>query len=408
MRDFRPAVLTRMQSLNLSRLPSPQVSGSKKSPAARLSKRLPALALGLLLSLGVCAPPALAARPGHSARERNPALEKAVKTYLLKFKEGWEAMADDNFDKAIATQEPVEKLYREVIKVAFEHCKCDAEEARRIILNSQNFYMRLTVTLGQRLYDVGRFQDAIRVFDRGQAINDEYPCLRYEKGFTYVAMKQADQAATELYEAKRLARFPSRSTIPSSLGAEEDVICPRVEVDSHSDGLLQQMGKPTDYPLGVDLATGATRVGRIVPGMGLQWLWKGNWNNLYLDESTSSVLKKLGEPDKREKWQMMGEYLPYLTYGDLRIALDADGQHVRFMHLATPGRPILTPKGYLETGAPAASVHKLLGKDFGYRHAAERNSDKPMKEFLDYTQLGLVFHIDREGKIAMISLYPPS
>lgn len=364
-------------------------------PMGRFRRQL-AIAL-LLLSLLASTVSAKAADP----------LETAAGAYLNSYNLGMDALEAADFDTALALQDPLRELYAKVLAIALDVCNCEADEAYALKMSTQSYYMRLTMLLGQGLYDAGRFAEALAVYDKGQAVNAEYPCLRYEKGFTFVALKQPDAAAIELYEAKRLARFPSRSSVPNHFSEGEDVVCPRAEVDRSSDGLLAGLGKPLNYPLGRDLASGRAMPGRIVPGMGLQFEKQGHLFDIYLEESVASILQKLGEPDRREHWRMMGEYLPYLIYGDLRIALDAGGERVKFLHLASPGRALLTPRGYLETGATAEQVRALLGQDYGFRHGEEKDPARPMKEFLDYTELGVVFHIDRQDRVALISLYAP-
>lgn len=314
---------------------------------------------------------------------------------------GLAALQNYNYDQALAQANSAEIYYRRTLQ-AYARGN-SAEDLWKLNLAMQTNLVLLYSVLGQRLFDQKRYTEAMRVYDKALVISPNYPNLRYEKGFTYFSMGQPWKAAVELYEAKRLARFPARRNIINHFAEEGSLVCSREEIDRRSDGLLQDMGKSIRYPLDMDLESGKKVPGRIVPGLGVHWPDQGNGKYIYLETPEAEILELLGEPSAWDEQEGKDGKSSVMVYPQLLISLDDTERKVKEILVMAPERPILTPKGYLKTGIHARNILALLGQTMGFaRHVMGLNANP--REYLDYPELGLTFAISPQDTVVGISI----
>lgn len=312
-----------------------------------------------------------------------------------------QAIGRGDYNQALASLDLAEGLYPTLLKSLLESCKCTPEQARALSMQLQIRLVPIILTLGERLYDLDRFDDVLGLYQRGQLINADFPCLRAETGFLYVTLDRRTLAVTELYEAKRLARFPARRDI---VAAQNQVACPRERIDRRSHGLLEQLGLDTEYPLGLDLESGQAMPGRIVPGMGAEIPWRGQMHPVYFEESLASVKRKLGEPEQSTRAQVGGEESLHLRYGETLLVFDAHSQHLQSLELKTAGQPVLLPGGYLRIGEPISQLDKNLGQGYGFE-PLPLGSNRAF-DIRRYTQLGVDFY-GSDGLVTAVTLQVP-
>jgi tetratricopeptide (TPR) repeat protein len=314
---------------------------------------------------------------------------------------GLDAIKNYNYDQALAQANSAEIFYRRTLQ-AYSH-ENSAEDLWKLNLAMQTNIVLLYSFLGQRLFDQKRYQDALRVYDKALAISPNYPNLRYEKGFTYFNLGQTWKATVELYEAKRLARFPARRNIINHFSEEGSLYTSRQEIDTRSDNLLKDMGKSADYPLDTDLETGKKIPGRIVPGMGVHWPGRGSGSYLYLDQDEEKISESLGEPTAREDIDWNDGKRVLMRYPELVLGLDPMTRKVREIHVSKIGYPVQTPKGYITIGAHAGTVLKQLGVSMGFDRTVMGINADP-REYLSYTELGLIFAVSPNDIVSGVSI----
>lgn len=308
-----------------------------------------------------------------------------------------------DYDKALAEVNTAEIVYHRILKDLAN--TPDQAEAYKVKLSLQSSLVMAYIVLGHRLFDKGRYQDALRVYDKSIYISPDFPCSHYEKGYTYQQLKQPWKAAVSLYEAQRLARFPARRNIVDHFDEEGGLFCGRDQVDPRSQQLLRDLGKSPLYPLAVDLKTGQQVPGRVLPGIGAHLVRGQESASVYLEQPLSEVLQNLGEPVGQEKVVYRdGRELPHYIYPDIMVVVDPGNQQVVGLYVYAPTAFVETPRGNLKVGAEARSVIKTLGQSFGFKKEyLGVNSD--IRESLDYQELGLGFAIARNDSIKMLSIY---
>lgn len=307
------------------------------------------------------------------------------------------------YDKALAEANTAEIAYKRALKELASFA--DASEAYKLKLAMQANLVLIYNLLGQRLFDNDRFPEALRVYDKAIGISPDFPCLHYEKGYTYQRMKSPWKAAVSVYEAQRLARFPARRNIINHFDEDGSIYCGRGAIDPRAQTILSELGKPLLYPIEVNLKTGQKSPGRILPGLGANVVRPDQNVNVYLEQPLADVVKNLGEPLSEETILYRdGRELPHYIYEGLMVVVNPTDQNVIGLYVFSPQAYVETPNGNLAVGADAKSVLKTLGKSFGFvKNHVGINSD--IRDSLSYPELSLDLAIAKHDALAMILIY---
>lgn len=316
--------------------------------------------------------------------------------------QGQNALENYQYDKAMAHANSAEILYRRTLR---EWSKGnDPAEVWKANLAMQTNIVLLYMFLGQRLFDQNRYQDALKIYDKAIAIAPNFPCLHYEKGFTYFHLKQNWKSALALYEAKRLARFPARRNIINHFEESGSLYCGRAETDDRSDGLLRDLDKSIYYPLELDLSTGQKMPGQVVPGMGVNLMREGQSINIYLEEPLANALSKLGEPFSQKELEIDGKKRLHFFYSDIVLAFEPTENTLSRISFYQGTPQVNWANQHLAMGDHASTVLKKMGQAYGF-DKTYMGVNEDLREYIHYPEIGLDFGISRQDQIGMISIY---
>lgn len=328
-----------------------------------------------------------------------------IDQFLENVNKGLAAANNYNYDSSIGYVNSAEIQYRRALQ-EMSKAGQDPQEIWKINLAMQTNLVLLYNMLGQRFFDQDKYAQALQMYNKSQAINATFPCTHYEKGYTYLRLKDTWKAAVEIYEAKRLVRFPAYRRIVNHYDDDGSINCSREDVETRGDGILHELGKSTDYPVGLDLVTGKAVPNQMVPGIGLHLasLKKA----VYIGESLAQVLDDLGKPLSQddETESDRGETLRIYVFQNPRIVvcIDTTSETVKQIHVFEPNIPVASPAGQIKTGVHAREVLRLLGQGYGFQRSPNGvNAD--IREYLDYPEIGLVFGVGKNDLIVTAAIY---
>lgn len=325
--------------------------------------------------------------------------QQSAERFIDEINQSLSAANQYDYELAIKHLNSAEILYRRTLK-EFTDLGEDPAEIWKLNLAMQTNLVGLYNMLGTRLFDQENYSDALRMYQKSEAINPRFPCTQYELGYTYLNLIQPWKAAVAIYKAKQLARIPAYRGIVNHFDESGSIYCPREQVESRSDGILKDLGKSTLYPLDLDLATGKNIPNQAVPGMGAHLAKRKQ--SIYLEQSWPEAEEMLGITDKTdeiedEQWGKLTVYY----YPEISIAVEPASQSIKQLYMMDQGRPVMTPAGLVYVGDTAQSVMKKLGQNHGFIRLNGGLNDS-LREMLVYAEIGLSFGIGKDGRVGMI------
>ncbi len=327
--------------------------------------------------------------------------QNSLDAFINSLDQAYDLIQEYEYTKAIAHMNSAEILYHRTLQELAKSGETSSS-IWKSNLAMQGSMVRLYLTLGNRLFDQDNYTKALQIYQRAQDMAPRFPCIRYEKGYTYFKLNQPWKAAVELYEAKRLARFPSYRKIVNHFDEEETIVCPQREVEERGNGILKDLGKSPLYPIELNLSTGQPASNQILPGVGIHLAKQKQ--SIYLEETFTDVLTKVGPAAGEEETTHKGQNLRLYVYPEMVIAVDPSDDSIVQIHAFDNQRPVNTPNGMLRIGDHARDVLKTMGQGYGFsRNYNGINED--IREYLDYSELGLMFGIGKNDRIKTIAIY---
>ncbi|MEZ0373557.1 MAG: hypothetical protein ACAI44_30990 [Candidatus Sericytochromatia bacterium] len=319
----------------------------------------------------------------------------------------YEAIESADFQAASAAGLKARAAYKAFREDAVKKGEASTQAVQDATVAMRVDLIRLMVTLGQGFHDHKDYAKALEAYGYALEADPELPLLHYEMGFTYSVQQRKAEAARSLYEAKRLNRFPALRWLINPLDEEFRIGSDPAQLDTFADEHLVALGQSPDYPITLDFATGRQKLAVMVPGIGASLRNASGENfNLYLHDPRTTVLKQLGISQQTRKDEYAGgQIIEYLAYHDtlFTIGIDTQPAHVYSIQADEPGFSVQVQGQYIAVGEPAAKVMQLLGKDHGLERREVNQGH--ISHTLVYTDLGLVFGIDKSDHIALVKIW---
>lgn len=280
------------------------------------------------------------------------------------------------------------------------------EEVWQINLAFQLTVLRAAISLGQRFHDAKNYQDAIAVYTKAQEISPYFPLLYYERGFAHYKLGQSAQAAADFYEAKRLNAYPAKRKIVSQIGEGDFLEGNPQQIEINSTTHLLNLGLPVHFPLAHDPVSKKPTPLRVMPGVGAHLQLGGKSKAVYLGMSEEQFTQGFVQPLKKSDAYEQNGKLAYSLQFDKWLAEFYEHDVLRSLDIRLPGAHVSMLGKTTRLGDHAKQVLAHFGKSYGYaKFANEGTGYEDVKEFIAYSEFGLIFGISADDHVNLISIY---
>jgi len=298
------------------------------------------------------------------------------------------------------------------IKTAKNHAKNIKDWRVRTSLQTQIFSQ--LITLGIRFYDTKKYQDSLATFKLAHELYPHNPLLNYEIGLTYRALKKDWDATLAFYEALYYNHLPSFRWVTDPIDDSNSFRAPPDEINQMTVKQLQEMGKPSRYPIDLVLkqpqdipkdireiySVGKKIRGRVIPGMGAALIGSKGNVDLYLNDSITKLTDVWGEPDRKVE---RGELTTY-DYDEEGCFVDVKpGNLVGSILLTNPLYHVQVNNHVISIQAPAKFVMDKLGQRFAFEK--EYVGGQNIREGLRYNDFGLTFGVGYGDTVGYIHIW---